>query len=209
MRQSNVAGYLVAMGFLLQLVAVGALSASLTQLASTQRGDDVSAIQLKPTTLFARKYIGGASSTYTFLDNTTEKIQGICNIDKGKLAQNEAFIFNEIAIGYKVGNADQAGAVAYDAALPAALRNAEFIIRQNGRTVYEGTCAELSNPYTGVREEDNWTRLNSLCYISDNEDITIEIKFAPGASIAAAQSTNDYSYLEVRMRGHKTVKRTV
>lgn len=212
MKMVNTIGFLTALNFLASLVDANALSSSLTELyrksqaSVSQRG--VADITLDSAELFCRKDIGGASSTYTFLDSTTEKVQGICNIDKGRLPLNEAFLFNEISVGYKLGNANIPGGVAYDAALPPALRNASLVIVQKGREVFRGCMASLSNPYTGTCEADNWTQINTLRYISDNEDFRILIEFAPGQSVAAG-SSNDYPYLEVRLRGHITAKRTV
>lgn len=211
MKSTNVAGFLVAFSFFMGLVEAGALSSSLSQLANETKGrdSDISSITLKSATLFARKDVGGAASTYTFLDNTTEKKYGVCNIDKGRLPLNEAFVFNEISVGFKLGANDIPGGVAYDAALPVGLRNGEIQIVQGGRIVYEGTMAELNNPYTGVREEDQWTKLNSLCYIADNEDFRILIHLPAGQTVTAGSGGANHPYLEVRLRGHKTAKRTV
>lgn len=206
---NNVVGHKVAIEFLFLLTSANALSSDLTSLVSGSRTDEVGKVTVQPYELFARRDVGGASSIYDFVNNTIEKRQGVCNIDKAKLATNEAFIFNEVAINYTIGATGKVGAVDYISKAPAALRNAEFEIVQNGRVVLSVPVASLHNPYTGNAQADQWTQLGSLCYLADNEEFTWRFKFAPGESVAAGSSGDTFPFVEVRLRGHRTIKRAV
>jgi hypothetical protein len=206
---NNVVGHKMAIAFLFMLASANALSNDLVQLVRSSSGDEVGKITVQPYELFARRDIGGASSIYEFLNNTVLKAQGICNVDKARLATNEAFIFNEIAINFSLGDTGQVGAVDYISKLPASVRNAEFEIIQNGRVVLNVPVATLHNPYTGQNQADQWTQLGSLCYLSDNEEFTWRFKFPSGATVTAGSTAGTFPYAEVRLRGHRTIKRAV
>lgn len=206
MRQSNVATHLVAWNFLLLLVGIGALSSSLDN--TLQRSADK--VTLQAFEIFNRQNISGAAGIYEFLNDTVNKSDGICNVDKGVLPQNQAFVFNGVSISYATELADKEGAAAYGAAAPAALRNAEFTIVQNGREVVNLPVASLTNPFTAnsTSERDNWYVLPSMAYLTDNEYFDMKFKFPKGVSIAAAVAGADGNhYAEVRLAGHRTVKK--
>lgn len=205
----NTVGHAVATAFLFLVASANALSTDLTRLVSDSVGSEVGKITVQPFELYARKDVSGASSIYEFIDNTVNAAQGICNFDKGRLATNEAFIFNEVAINFSQGATGKAGGVDYIKQAPAALRNAEFEIIQNGRVVLSLPVASLHNPYTGSKQSDQWTQLGSLAYLADNSDFTWQFKFPKGETIAAATGANDFNYVEVRLRGHRTIKRAV
>lgn len=207
MKQSNVAGHLVVWAFLLTvLFPMNAMSNSLWK----ELDKNTDNVTLQPHELFARRYVGGASSNFEFVNNTVDIEQGICNMDKAKLSTNEMFIFNEITIGYTQQSLSSPGECSYLAAMPAGLRNAEFEIRQGGRLVLNIPVASLNNHYIGTSTgvQDDFTALGSLCYLKDDEDFTWSFKFPTGVSLAAGTTGNaDYKYAEVRLRGHRTIRK--
>lgn len=205
----NTVGHLAAIAFLFVIANANALSQDLGSLVKESQGERVGKITVQPYELFARRDVGGAGGIYEFLNNEVDKAQGICNVDKGRLATNEAFIFNEVAINFSLGNEGAAGGVDYITKAPAALRNAEFEIIQNGRVVLSVPVASLHNPYTGQEQANQWTQLGSLCYLADNLDFTWNFKFPSGQSIAAGTSGATFPHVEVRLRGHRTIKRAV
>lgn len=206
---NNTVGHKVATSFLYDLVRANALSSDLQALLEGSGPDTPGKVTLQPFELYARRDVGGASSIYEFVDNTLDKAQGICNFDKGKLPTNQAHIFNEVAINYSLSTADNAGGVDYISKAPAALRNADFEIIQNGRVVLSMPVASLHNPYTGEKQADQWTQLGSLHYLSDNQDFTWQFKFPNGKTIDAGDEGSTFPYVEVRVRGHRTIKRAV
>ncbi|MDP2687529.1 MAG: hypothetical protein Q8O62_09920 [Aequorivita sp.] len=195
----------VVLAFLLSvLLPMNALSSSLDKEIKGNPHD----ITVQPYELFVRSSINSASGIYEFVNSTTEKAQGISNIDKGKLPTNELFIFNEVRIGFSTGmNVSLAGKALYETKPSAELRNAEFEIRQGGRLVLNLPVATLCNPYTGASVQDDFVVLGSLCYLRDDADFTWAFKFPSGVAIPAGGGAADNSYGEVRLRGHRTVRK--
>ena len=203
----NTPGHTVAWAFLLTLFSVsGLMSASLHK----EMDENRKGISLQPYELFARKEINSAAGIYEFVNNTVNAAQGICNVDKGKLPSNELFIFNELSVGFSAGaEANKAGEVAYKTKPSAEFRNAEFEIRQGGRLVLNLPIASLCNNHTAnaSRVDSNFVSLGSLCYLRDDQDFTISYKFPSGVSIPASTGSSDHIYSEVRLRGHRTVRK--
>lgn len=203
--QKNTAGHLVVWAFLMTiLLPMSATSASLEKELKVNADQ----ITLQPYELFARRSINSASGIYEFVNNTVDKAQGICNVDKAKLPSNEIFIFNEIRVGFSTGmNVNLAGKALYETKASAEFRNAEFEIRQGGRIVLNLPIASLINNNTGTSVQDDFTILGSLCYLRDDSEFTWSFKFPNGVSIPAGGGASDNSYAEVRLRGHRTVRK--
>jgi hypothetical protein len=203
--QKNTAGHLVVWAFLLTiLLPMSATSASLEK----ELNNNANNMTLQPYELFARKDISSASSSYGFVTATTEQLVGVANFDKGKLDTNEIFIFNEIRIGYSTGlAASKAAEAAYETKPSAVFRNAEFEIRQGSRIVLNLPVASLCNNNTGANVQDDFAILGSLCYLRDDQAFTWNFNFAEGVSIPAGNGTSTNTYAEVRLRGHRTVRK--
>lgn len=206
MNQRNTAGHLIVWSFLLT-VLLPLQGAGMSNSLREELSYNTNNVTLQPHELFARRYIGGAGGIYEFVNNTVNKEQGICNIDKAKLSTNEIFIFNEITIGYSLGNTGQVGEVSYQSAAIEELRNAEFEIRQGGRLVLNLPVASLNNPHTGTSVQDDFTVLGSLCYLKDDEEFSWSFKFPTGLSIPAGSTVGTFTYAEVRLRGHRTIRK--
>ena len=204
--QKNTAGHMVVWAFLTMiLLPMGAASSSLQKEAEANNLRDIT---LAPHELFVRQNINGAGGIYEFVKSTTEKADGISNIDKGKLPTNEIFIFNEVRIGFSDGLAlNKAGEALYESKPSAKFRNAEFEIRQGGRLVFNLPVASLCNNYIGTSTQDDFVILGSLCYLRDDADFTWSFKFPSGVAIPAGGGAADNSYGEVRLRGHRTVRK--
>lgn len=201
--QKNTFGHSVVWAFLLSvLFNMNAMSASLTD----QIAKDPNQLTLQPYELFARKDISGAGGIHKFLSNEDDKATGLINIKNGILPTNEIFIFNEISVGYAKGATGKAGALTYGTPLPGEVRNCEFEIVQNGKAVVNMPIASLNNPYDGTTATDAFTAIGSLAYLIDNVSFEIFIKFPTGVSVLAGETTN-FHYLEVRLRGWRTVRK--
>lgn len=205
MRQNNGAGHIIMMAFFASILSMGWLSGGLTE--EIRKGDNGN-IKIVDHELFSRQNISGEAGIFEFVNNRTEEEPGLTNFDKGRLLQNEAFAFQYISIGYQTGEADKAGEVDYLGKLPNALRNSEFEIKQNGRTVVTMPTAALSNPYTGQNVNDQYTMLQSIAVLDDVNQFTWSFEFPKGTQIpAAAAGADGNHYLEVRLKGHKTMKK--
>ena len=200
----NLAGHIIVMSFLASLVGGTALSNSLAQTIQNTPQD----VTVQPYVLFAKKDIGGAGGIYEFVNDQVDKAQGISNVEKGKLPQNQAFIFNEVSIGYSIAATGLAGEVDYISKVPAALANAEFEISQNGRVVLNMPVSTLTNQMTGTSNDDQWTKVGSLCYLTDNLDFTWSFKFPAGATVAAGTTGNTFPFVQVQLRGHRTIRKS-
>ncbi|MFV5702196.1 hypothetical protein ACM55F_10020 [Flavobacterium sp. XS2P12] len=155
---------------------------------------------LTPQILEIKKRIEGGG-TIDLIDATTQRVDGICTFDKNTLETGRAVVFDEISLGYR-SHADMGkeGALAYNISLPAELQNATLIISQNGKEVLRMPAIDITNLTAGQNASDQYTKLKSLILLADAKTITIQLKFAPGVTLAAG--TNHYVYL--RLSGLQT-----
>lgn len=190
--------FITAVEFLGQVAPQNVIS---RQLRDGISNDDV---VLKPTEHFVRKDMSGAAGITHLIDNTTEQRQGVSSIDKGKLPTSEAFILDAIAI--KLGKGETAGSADYDKKPVSVLRNAELVITQGGREVFNAPVASLANEYTGSKIDDDFHKLGGLVYLGDDRDFVASLKFPTGETMPAKDG-DDLHFVEIRMRGYKTAKR--
>lgn len=201
MRQSNVATHLVVLNYLEEIAQANALSANLREQAG--RGF----VKIKDAELFVRKSIGGAAGIYELLNDTTDKADGVCNVNKGVLPSNQAFVIEEISIAGALGDdITSAGSVDYGFAVDNAVKNAELVITQNGREVVNMPAVKFINDLA-VPSQEVSIKLKSFAYLNDNEYFSVAIKFPQGATVAAGTAAGTFAYLELRLGGHKTEKK--
>lgn len=149
-----------------------------------------------------KKNIAGGG-TIDLIDATTERIDGICSFDKNKLQTGRAFIFDRLSIGYQYGaTKGLEGKISYNRAMPAELQNALFIINQNGKEVLRMPVIDLHNLAAGQKVADQYSELNSLRLLADDKTLTMQIKFAPGATLAVTEGVEHY--IHVRLSGLQT-----
>jgi hypothetical protein len=191
----NTKAYMIIMGFL--LIISNQLTAQLKQdIAGKKVTLDDQVLEIK------KEIVGGG--TIDLLDATTERIDGICSFDKNNLQTGRAFVFDGIALNYKSDAASgKEGSLSYNAAAPAELQNALFILSQDGREVLRIPVRELNNITTGFSASDEYHKLKSLRYLVDNRQITMQIKFPPTVVLSGA--TKHYVY--VRLSGLQTTKK--
>lgn len=169
---------------------------------STQLQDDVKngKVKLDDQVLYVKKEISGGGIV-KLLTGTTERVAGICSFDKNRLQPGRAFIFDAIAINYKSdAAAGKEGSLAYDAAAPAELQNADFVIVQNNIEVFRMPVRDLNNIETGQKAKDEYTFTRSLRMINDVHTVDMYIEFPEG--VALSNATKHYVY--VRLAGLQT-----
>lgn len=157
-------------------------------------------VKLDDQVLYVKKEISGGGIV-KLLTGTTERVAGICSFDKNKLQTGRAFVFDAVAINYKSDAASgKEGELAYDAAAPAALQNADFVISQNGVEVYRMPVRDLHNIQTGQKASDEYTQTRSLRLINDLHTIEMYIEFPENVSLSNASK----HYIYVRLAGQQT-----
>lgn len=172
---------------------------------STQLQSDFqkSNVALQDQILEIKKEIQGGQ-TIDLLDATDDRIDGINSFDKNRLKTGRAFVFDEIAIGYASNaNSGLAGSIDYVSDAPKELRNAIFILEQEGREVLRMPIKDLNNK-DGLKVDDAYKELRTLHYLSDDREVTAKIKFPPGVTLDPA--VKHYVYL--RINGVQTSKKS-
>ena len=196
---------IAALGF---LVAVSsAFSAELKNLITPPDGSEIKS-RLTRHTVYVRKNATGASSAWAVIDENTKKIDGVSTVSETKLPKNHAVIFDKIAIGYaKSTAAGEEGAVDYTSTkAPAALRNANIVITQNGREVVDLPIADMVKVVSPTNNEDYYHDLEGFNYLVDDQPMEWTIRFPNGQNLAAV-AAGDNHYLEVRIQGFKTSRK--
>ena len=184
-------------------IVLAFLSVIGSQLSQQLQGDiSQGKTQLDDQVLEIKKRIVGGG-TIDLIDATTERVDGICSFDKNKLQTGRAFVFDKLSISYNTGATEGLeGKLPYTKALPAELQNALFIITQNGREVLRMPVIDLHNLAAGQKAADQYSELDSLSFLADDKTLTMQIKFAPGASLSANAGTEHYIHL--RLKGLQT-----
>lgn len=191
---------LIALSFIMSVSS--AFSAELHQLLTSKQAG------VKPHTVVIRKNATNASSRWAVIDENTTKVDGVSSISKTSLPKNEAVVFDKIAIGYaENAEAGKEGSVDYTTTkLPAALRNADLVITQNGREVVAVPIADLGKVTSPTSQEDYYTDLEALQYLVDDQPMEIEIRFPKGEALAPGTAGHS-TYVEVRLKGFKTQRK--
>ncbi|NJW53544.1 hypothetical protein [Salinimicrobium oceani] len=190
------------------LVAIStAFSSELASLIKPGMGREIEA-GLKPTVVYVRRNATNASSRWAIIDENTTKVDGVSTISKTSLPKNEAVVFDKIALGFAKGTAEgQEGALDYSSTkLPAALRNADLVIIQNGREVVSIPVAELGKQVSPAANEDYYHDLESFQYLVDDQPMQWDLRFPAGQALSPA-AAGDVNYIEVRLKGFKTQRK--
>ena len=190
--------FTLAVAFLMQMAQATKFSTSLNEYVVNGEAT------LDPHTLLVRKNISGASSNYDFIDAQTEKVAGISTLQGTTLPKGQALIAHGISISYAVGAlADGPGAQDYTAAVPAIVRNAHLLIKQNGREVINEPVSNFLKGEATANSMDYYFDTPSFRYLVDDESIEIKLVFPTGTNLAAATAADNH-FLELRILGQKT-----
>lgn len=201
---------LLALSFL--ITVSGALSAELQGLIQPRpnNGNGKSEIgaNLKRHTVYVRKEATNASSRWAIIDENTSKVDGVSSISKTSLPKNEAVVFDKIAIGFGEGDAaGLEGAINYSAnTAPAALRNAVFVITQNGREVVEIPVSEALKGVSPGSPADYYHDLEGFHYLVDDQPMEWMLRFPNGQTLAPS-AIGKFVYVEFRLQGFKTARK--
>lgn len=188
------------------VAAAAAFSQELHGLIRPANGGEIG-INLRRHTAYVRKNATNASSRWSLIDENTKKIDGVSSISDVKLPKNEAVVFDKIALGYATNAAEgKEGALDYTATkAPAALRNADLVIMQNGREVLNVPVADIVKGQSPTNSEDYYHDLESLCYLVDDQPMEWTLRFPSGQGLT--QESTEQHYVELRLQGFKTVRK--
>ena len=146
----------------------------------------------------------GDGGTEVYHDNTNEREYGITNLDRGKLQKFYNASLDKVRIAYATTTDTDAlpSQLAYSplaGGWPAALRNAELVIRQDGNEVQSFPIVFLG------MQSDNDTNthgysLESAITLVEQKETSIEIRYPKNVSMPAT----DRHFVEITLTGSQT-----
>lgn len=193
----NLALFGIVFAFLLELAQANKLSA---QMKSDMMSNK---IVLDDQVLEIKKEISGGG-IIDLIDGTSDRIDGINTFDKDRLRAGRLVIFDKVAINYATDAASgKEGSLEYNTKAPAALQNATLIISQDGREVLRMPFRDVHNIHTADTESKEYTQLNSLRYLLDDRQVTVQLKFPPNVALDGGAK----HYVYFRAKGLQTAKK--
>ena len=162
-------------------------------------------IRVQDSTVYVRKQISAGNVT-KLVDGNTRKLVGITNIDGNKLEDQRNQLISAISIKYGThASITDAGSIDYlSTDIPAALRNAELVIRQGNRTAVSLPISSLiagKNASPSNVEADRF-QLLVMALIVEAQPFTVDLEFPEGADFGA----NNH-FVEVNFYGAETSKK--
>lgn len=189
MRQKE--GFMLVVAFLAGVQ--GLLSANAQQLAREGK------IKPQDSVLYVRSAVGG-TNTQNLLEGKTSQEIGITNFDGQILNSDRYFVIDSITVNYGVAaTSTSPKAVDYTTALPAALKNANLLIRQDNEVIVKLPVADINAAKTS---DDYYKVLGAFAFIRDQKTITLEIEFPAGGDLAPG--AGNAGYAEVLLKGYET-----
>ncbi|WP_336065654.1 hypothetical protein [Mesoflavibacter sp. CH_XMU1404-2] len=163
-------------------------------------------LKVTDTAVYIRKQFT-AGNTAKLIDGSTDKLVGITNVDGNKFDAFRNLVITDISVKYgKDASATDAAAIDYNAnAMPAALRNAELVVRQGSRVVVSmplSTFEPGKNASPASIGADAYS-LKTWAVLVEGQPFTCNIEFANGATIAGT----DNHFVEVQFFGAETGSR--
>lgn len=189
----NKAKWMAIVAFLTAVQA--SLSANIKQLI------DQGSVRPTDSELFIRKNMGtGANGSINLLSGVTTAEIGVTNFNGNKLDSDRIFVLDALTINYGVAADNTAvSAVDYSTALPAALKCANLVVKQNGKTLVSLPVSAIADAkYT----DERYRELAGFQLLEDGKTISIELEFAAGSDFVAG--AGNQAYVEVVFRGMET-----
>lgn len=187
--------------FLLAISLAGNATATGINEQLAQKIISMNGVTYKDTSKYIRKNIEGKSGRVRLLDANTTEVLGISSFAKTNTNDDELFIFNRIAVNYKVDAAENKEALLlYNDELPAALRNAVLVVTVSKKEKFRLPISDLNNiANSAVATKDLYYEFSSYQYWGDGKEITIDLELPDGGTISNGGS---FGYVEVVFKGH-------
>lgn len=157
--------------------------------------------KIKPTDseLFIRKDIG-SGGTVNLLEGLSTSTIGVSNFDGQRLDTDRNFVIDAITINYGIAAAGAGAAtVNYTTALPAALKNANIVIKQDNEVILKLPVASIND---AKNTDLRYRELGGFALLRDQRTITIDLEFAAGAD--TVPGAGNASFVEVLLKGYET-----
>lgn len=145
-----------------------------------------------------------AGGTVNVLDGYNARVKGQNDFDGNKLTSDRNFIIDGLTINYGVAaSATTVESVNYTTALPAALKTANLVIKQNDDVLRRISISAINQAKS---TDDGWYYLDGFAILLEDQVTSIEIEFATGTDLVPGSGNS--GYVEVLLKGFETnVKR--
>jgi len=160
---------------------------------------------LRDNTNFIRKEVAAApSGTVKLIDGNTKITTGVSTFLGNKLEKSVNQVITHMRIGYASDTyAGKEAALTYENdqdMVPAALRSANIIISQDGKTVIKLPVMDFVKPANDGNS--SYTELAAFALIKEEQSFGIELEFADGVTLGAGKH-----YVELSLRGMSTFEK--
>lgn len=129
---------------------------------------------------FARKAAAAVSSV-DLVDPTTEDATGESNLNKGELPSGRYLVCDRISIA-SITNASVTAGV-YSTVLPAAIRNGEVRIEQDGKILYEGPISEFHSEAVTQDKDQKYKKLDNPILLQPNKPLHVRMDFPDATAV--------------------------
>lgn len=184
------------------LLVTAFLASIMTDLsANTQANHAARKLQPRDAEIAVRKAVV-AGGTVNLLENQGQsRTRGVNDFDGDRLTNGRNFIIDGITINYGVGLTASATpqSVDYTTALPAALKTANLIIKQNG--VVRATLS-VSSINEAKSSDERYRFLEAFALLREETTTSIELEFGAGTDLAPG--ADNTGFVEVILRGFET-----
>ena len=153
----------------------------------------------RDTTLVVRKQIV-AGGTVNILDGYNSKVKGQNDFDGNKLTNGRNFVWDAITINYGVDlTATAVESVNYTTALPAALKSANIVVKQDDEVVRRISISAINDAKSS---DERYYYLDGFGFLQEELVTAIEIEFASGTDLAPGAGNS--GSVEVIFKGFET-----
>jgi len=183
--------------FMLVIAFLSAIAGTL----STNARALAEAGKIKPTDseLYVRKAVTPGGSV-NLLEGVSAAEIGITNFDGQRLDSDRYFIIDALTVNYGTASTGtSAKAVDYSTALPAALKNANLVIRQDNEVILRLPVSSIND---AKNTDDRYRELGAFALLRDQKTISIDLEFPAGADLGAGAGKD--GYVEVLLKGFET-----
>lgn len=164
-------------------------------------GSQMARMKPMPSELLINAQITAGGTVPLLTGNSTQEV-GVTNFDGNRLETGRFFIIDALTLLYGEAGADKkVWEVDYTKPLPAVLKSANFILRQNGETIIKLPISSIAQAQKND-SENGYRRLGALALLEPNQTVEASIEFPAGSSITP--SGNNKSFVSVLLRGFET-----
>ena len=183
--------WMLVIAFLMQVT--GQLSANAQQLINSGK------VNPRDSTLAVRQSVV-AGGVVNILDGYSTQVKGRNDFNGNRLTNGRNFVWDAITVNYGVAaDGTAVEAVDYTTALPAALKSANLIVRQDDDVIRKISLSAIND---AKNTDARWYELGGFGLLKEELVTAIEIEFASGTDLAPGAGNT--AYVEVLLKGFET-----